>query len=62
MTAHSLKTKRLREELVGAAGAREQAIEMQEKAEALAQQAMRQAREKDKAEAEVNEIPSCHLF
>eukprot|EP00903_Cladosiphon_okamuranus_P010449 g9885.t1 len=49
-----LETKRLREELVGAAGVREQAIEMKEKVDALAQQAAGQAREKDKAEEELS--------
>lgn len=49
----ALKTTRLREELVGAAGARAQVIEIQEKADALAEQAEGQARAKEKAEAEV---------
>lgn len=51
----AVKTKRLREELVGAAGAREQAIEMKEKADALGQRAEEQARGREKAEAEVNQ-------
>lgn len=51
----SLKTKQLREELVGSADARTHAIEIQEKADALAQQVEGQARAKEKAEEEVTE-------
>lgn len=54
----TLKSKRLREELAGIAGAREQVIEMQDKANALAQQ-VQGAREQVEAEVRSDQHEFC---